>query len=101
MIIDAIPSDLKYAISGGIGLFIAFLGLSEGGIIVSDDSTLVALGSLSVGYDMVNDLWLGHYGCVDGSSSTWRDFHWDGSDDHSWFSDRFDPRTKFDRFGST
>ena len=45
MIIDAIPSDLKYAISGGIGLFIAFLGLSEGGIIVSDDSTLVALGS--------------------------------------------------------
>lgn len=31
MIIDAIPADLKYAISGGIGLFIAFLGLSEVG----------------------------------------------------------------------
>ena len=40
MIIDAIPADLKYAISGGIGLFIAFLGLSEGGIIVSNKSTL-------------------------------------------------------------
>ena len=49
MIIDAIPADLKYAISGGIGLFIAFLGLSEGGIIVSNKSTLVGLGSLSVG----------------------------------------------------
>ncbi|MGK0552202.1 NCS2 family permease [Enterococcus faecalis] len=48
-IIDAIPADLKYAISGGIGLFIAFLGLSEGGIIVADKSTLVALGSLNVG----------------------------------------------------
>lgn len=59
MIIDAIPSDLKYAISGGIGLFIAFLGLSEGGIIVSDDSTLVALGSLSVG-----TTWLTIFGLV-------------------------------------
>ncbi|NQE03179.1 NCS2 family permease [Enterococcus gallinarum] len=59
MIIDAIPSDLKYAISGGIGLFIAFLGLSEGGIIVSDDSTLVALGSLSVG-----TTWLTIFGLI-------------------------------------
>ncbi|EOL44553.1 NCS2 family permease [Enterococcus caccae] len=49
LIIDAIPADLKYAISGGIGLFIAFLGLSEGGIIVSNESTLVALGPLNVG----------------------------------------------------
>ncbi|MBF8808608.1 MAG: NCS2 family permease [Enterococcus lacertideformus] len=49
MIIDAIPADLKYAISGGIGLFIAFLGLSEGGIIVANESTLVGLGSLNVG----------------------------------------------------
>ncbi|MEB5950878.1 NCS2 family permease [Enterococcus innesii] len=59
LIIDAIPADLKYAISGGIGLFIAFLGLSEGGIIVSDDSTLVALGSLSVG-----TTWLTIFGLV-------------------------------------
>ncbi|WP_430597677.1 NCS2 family permease [Enterococcus sp. AZ177] len=49
LIIDAISADLKYAISGGIGLFIAFLGLSEGGIIVSNESTLVALGPLNVG----------------------------------------------------
>lgn len=49
LIIQAIPTDLKFAISGGIGLFIAFLGLNEGGIIVANDSTLVGLGSLSVG----------------------------------------------------
>jgi AGZA family xanthine/uracil permease-like MFS transporter len=59
LIIDAIPVDLKYAISGGIGLFIAFLGLSEGGLIVSDKSTLVALGSLSVG-----TTWLTIFGLI-------------------------------------
>ncbi|MDA5388130.1 NCS2 family permease [Loigolactobacillus backii] len=47
IIIDAIPSDLKYAISSGIGLFIAFLGLSNGGLIVANKSTLVGLGSFS------------------------------------------------------
>ncbi len=47
LIIDAIPSDLKYAISSGIGLFIAFLGLSNGGLIVANKSTLVGLGSFS------------------------------------------------------
>ncbi|GBG04885.1 NCS2 family permease [Lactobacillus rodentium] len=46
LIIDAIPADLKYAISAGIGLFIAFLGLQDGGLIVKNDSTLVGLGSL-------------------------------------------------------
>jgi AGZA family xanthine/uracil permease-like MFS transporter len=59
MIIDAIPADLKYAISGGIGLFIAFLGLSEGGIIVSNESTLVGLGALNVG-----STWLTIFGLV-------------------------------------
>ncbi|EMF0535761.1 NCS2 family permease [Enterococcus hirae] len=59
MIIDAIPADLKYAISGGIGLFIAFLGLNEGGVIVSNESTLVGLGSLSVG-----STWLAIFGLV-------------------------------------
>lgn len=49
LIIEAIPADLKFAISGGIGLFIAFLGLSDGGLIVANDSTLVGLGSLHVG----------------------------------------------------
>lgn len=47
IIIDAIPADLKSAISAGIGLFIAFIGLQGGGLIVADKSTLVGLGSFS------------------------------------------------------
>ena len=46
-IIDAIPANLKYAISAGIGLFIAFLGLQQGGLIIANKSTLVGLGSFS------------------------------------------------------
>ncbi|MCT7832852.1 MAG: NCS2 family permease [Lactobacillus crispatus] len=45
-IIDSIPADLKFAISSGIGLFIAFLGLQNGKLIVANKSTLVGLGSL-------------------------------------------------------
>ena len=45
LIIDSIPQDLKYAISAGIGMFIAFIGLQGGGIIVKNESTLVSLGS--------------------------------------------------------
>ncbi|GEP19410.1 NCS2 family permease [Pediococcus argentinicus] len=48
LIINAIPSDLKYAISAGIGLFVAFLGLHEGGIIVANKDTIIGLGSFSV-----------------------------------------------------
>lgn len=59
MIIDAIPSDLKYAISGGIGLFIAFLGLSNGGLITANKSTLVGLGSLATA-----TTWLTIFGSV-------------------------------------
>lgn len=59
LIIDAIPSDLKYAISSGIGLFIAFLGLHDGGLIVANKSTVVGLGSLSVG-----TTWLTIFGLI-------------------------------------
>ncbi|MCH4056606.1 MAG: NCS2 family permease [Lactobacillaceae bacterium] len=45
-IINAIPADLKFAISSGIGLFIAFIGLHDGGLIVANKSTVVGLGSL-------------------------------------------------------
>lgn len=45
-IINSIPTDLKYAISSGIGLFIAFVGLKDSGLIVADKSTLVALGDI-------------------------------------------------------
>ncbi|MCB6365193.1 NCS2 family permease [Intestinibacillus massiliensis] len=45
-IFNAIPKNLKSATSVGIGLFIAFIGLQNAGIIVGNDSTLVALGNV-------------------------------------------------------
>ena len=47
LLIDSIPNDLKIAISCGIGLFIAFIGLKNGGIIVGNPETLVTLGNLA------------------------------------------------------
>lgn len=44
-IVNVIPENLKYGITSGIGLFIAFVGLKGAGVVVSDDSTLVALGN--------------------------------------------------------
>ena len=46
-IVEAIPASLKTAIGCGIGLFIAFIGLQNGGVIVSHPETLVTLGDLS------------------------------------------------------
>ncbi len=46
-IVDAIPTSLKYAISGGIGLFIALLGFTSSGIIVSNPDTFLAFGSFA------------------------------------------------------
>lgn len=46
IIIDMIPEDLKIAIAAGIGMFIAFLGLVNAGIIAKNDATLVGIGSL-------------------------------------------------------
>ena len=46
-IVGAIPQSLKMAIGCGIGLFIAFIGLKNGGIIVANPATFVGLGDLS------------------------------------------------------
>ena len=48
-IINAIPQQLKYAVSAGIGLFITFVGLKGAGIIVADEATLVTLGDFTEG----------------------------------------------------
>lgn len=48
-IVDVIPDTLKNAISAGIGLYIAFIGLKSAGIIVNNYATLVCLGELSKG----------------------------------------------------
>ncbi|AWD66106.1 NCS2 family permease [Priestia megaterium] len=45
-LIEAIPNNLKHAISAGIGLFIAFIGLRSAGIIVANKSNLIGLGDL-------------------------------------------------------
>lgn len=46
LIVDAIPLSLKHAVSAGIGLFIAFIGLKNAGIIVANPATLVSLGDM-------------------------------------------------------
>lgn len=44
LILESIPKNLRYAISAGIGMFIAFIGLKNSGIIVANPATFVALG---------------------------------------------------------
>lgn len=48
-IVNAIPLSLRNAIGAGIGLFIAFIGLSSAGVVVNNESTLVALGDITSG----------------------------------------------------
>ncbi|MBQ8192189.1 MAG: NCS2 family permease [Bacteroidaceae bacterium] len=48
-IVDVIPDTLKNAISAGIGLYIAFIGLKSADIIVNNEATLVSLGNLTSG----------------------------------------------------
>src|SRR5690606_4887352 len=46
-VVEAIPHELKVAITGGIGFFIALLGFKNGGLVVAHPETLVTLGDLS------------------------------------------------------
>lgn len=45
-IMDAVPVSLRHAIAVGLGIFIALLGLINGGMVVNDDSTLITFGSV-------------------------------------------------------
>lgn len=47
LIIKSIPQDLKFAVSAGIGLFIAFVGFKNAGIVISNPSTFVGIGDFS------------------------------------------------------
>src|ERR1700760_844369 len=47
LIVNAIPRSLFAAVAGGVGLFIAFIGLKDAGIIVSNPATSVGLGNLT------------------------------------------------------
>ncbi|WP_159521684.1 NCS2 family permease [Sunxiuqinia indica] len=46
LIVNAIPLSLKHAVSAGIGLFIAFIGLQGAGVIINNDAVLVGLGDM-------------------------------------------------------
>ena len=46
LIVNSIPLNLKHAVSVGIGLFIAFIGLQGTGLIVDSPATLVTMGSM-------------------------------------------------------
>ena len=48
-IVNAIPLNLRYAIGAGIGLFIAFIGLQNAGVVVNSDATLIVLGDITSG----------------------------------------------------
>lgn len=48
-VLNAIPLSLKFAIAVGIGLFIAFIGLKNGGIVIQDPATYVRLGDVTQG----------------------------------------------------
>ena len=47
MIIASIPRSLFSAVAGGVGLFIAFIGLKDAGVVVTNPATAVALGDLT------------------------------------------------------
>ena len=46
-IVNSIPLSLKKAVSCGIGLFIAFIGLQNSGIVVANEATMVTVGALT------------------------------------------------------
>lgn len=45
-VVDAIPINLKYAVTAGIGLFIAFIGFNGAGVVIGNQDTMVAMGQV-------------------------------------------------------
>ena len=45
--LDSIPLNLRIAMGAGVGLFIGFIGLKNGGIIISDGATFLSLGDFT------------------------------------------------------
>lgn len=54
IIVNAIPASLRNAIGPGIGLYIAFIGLKNGGVIVHSDATFVTLGAITHGSGLLS-----------------------------------------------
>lgn len=47
-IVKGIPLNIKYAVSGGIGLFIALIGLQHAGIVIQSNATMITLGNVKL-----------------------------------------------------
>ena len=45
-VVDAIPINLKYEVTAGIGLFIAFIGFNGAGVVIGNPDTMVAMGQV-------------------------------------------------------
>jgi AGZA family xanthine/uracil permease-like MFS transporter len=58
IISNAIPNSLKHAITAGIGIFLTFIGLQKGGIVVANEVTFVSLGHLTEAHVMATMLTL-------------------------------------------
>jgi AGZA family xanthine/uracil permease-like MFS transporter len=52
-VVNAVPDSMKLSIGVGIGLFITLVGLRQGGIVVNDPATGIALGDLSAGPPLI------------------------------------------------
>ena len=52
-IVRAVPNHLKFSVTAGIGMFLAFIGLKNAGLVVTNPATFVTLGSLSSGGAMI------------------------------------------------
>lgn len=48
-IINAIPTNIKRAVSVGIGLFVAFIGVKNAGIVIIDDAKNLTIGQITTG----------------------------------------------------
>lgn len=46
-VVNSIPVTMKHAVTAGIGIFIAFIGMVGSGLVVNDDATLVKMGEFS------------------------------------------------------
>ncbi|EKY26642.1 putative permease [Clostridium celatum DSM 1785] len=46
-VVNSIPKNMKLAVTGGIGLFIAFIGMVNAGLVVANESTMVELGKFT------------------------------------------------------
>lgn len=82
VVINAIPTNLKAAMAVGIGLFIAFTGLKQGGIVVGSAKSFVTITSWSDPHVLVDRLRFNRHRCFISPQSPWRLIHRFGGHSH-------------------